>query len=895
MVKGLSYAEVELARKTYGSNTITAKKKNSFFKKLIKNLSDPIIKVLIGALTITLLFGSSDGNLFEAVGIGIAIAVSTLVSTLSEYGSEKAFAKMQAEAFAQKCKVLRDGNIAEISISEIVKGDVIFLSSGDKIAADGYLIDGNISCDVSALNGESSEQQKKASASAPVRPVVSDESSLFRGSLVTQGNGYMLVTEVGDDTYFGKMALEVQYESEESPLKEKMTRFALTLSRFGYFCAFCVAVAYIVNSVFISGEFVFTAKNILSELLHALTLAVSVVVVAVPEGLPMMITVVLSSNMIKMQRQNVRVRKPVGIETAGSLNILFTDKTGTLTYGAPKAACIVNGDGERAIRVLDMPILQRELFGIGAVFASGCNIGNISKKSQPKAEGGNGTDRALLDAYLELGVTPKGVKRTAFLPFDSVIKMMAATVELDETSELAKICGKEKTFIKGAPEMLLKKCAQYYKNDGTTALLSRGKTEALIDELMKKGMRCIGVFTSEADAETVSKIAESAVAGDIKWLDTIYKGLTLVCIVGVRDELRKEARRSIKTLNDAGVQTVMMTGDGKGTAVAVAKECGILSGETKELVLTSDELQAMSDQEIASVLNNLRVIARALPGDKSRLVRISKAMGYITAMTGDGLNDAPALKISDVGFAMGNGTEVAKEAGDIIIEDSNISSIERAVLYGRTILKSIRRFTVFQLTMNLCAVVISIIGPFLGVENPVTVIQMLWINMIIDTLAALAFAGEAPRKSYMKETPVPRGESVLNGDMITRIFVMGIYTVMLCLYYLIDVEVRAEFGGNIEGLVFLSGFFALFVFCGIMGAFNARTERINLFSGLRANPIFVIVIAVVFFVQIGMTYFGGTVFRTAPLSLGQLKTVLILSATVIPVGRVLELLLKKRV
>lgn len=894
MVKGLSYAEVEKSRRRYGTNAITERRKNSFFKKLFKNLADPIIKVLIGALVVTLLFGNGDGNLFESLGIAIAIAVSTLVSTLSEYGSEKAFAKMQAEAFLQTCKVIREGNMSEIPISEIVVGDVIYLTSGDKIAADGFLSEGAISCDVSALNGESAEQQKKASAAPTEKKSVSDCSSLFRGSAVTQGNGYMTVTAIGDSTYFGQMAVEVQQESEESPLREKMTRFALTLSRFGYICAVGVAIAYLVNAVLLSAEFVFTLKNLLAELLHAITLAVSVVVVAVPEGLPMMITVVLSSNMIKMQKQNVRVRKPVGIETAGSVNILFTDKTGTLTYGAPRVCCYISGGGEKAIRAADMPEAQRELFGLCAAYASGCDLSVSLRNGRKSSVGGNGTDIALLDGALSCGQMPCGVKRTAFLPFDSGRKMMAASVSLEGNAELARRYGKNITLIKGAPEMLLKKCRYYYGGDGSRKELKLSEVTAQLDEMMKKGIRCIGVFTGTTRAENVKNIAESAIAGEMKEPDVLCEGLTLVCIVGVRDELRKEARRSVSSLTSAGVQIVMMTGDSKGTAVAIAKECGILSGDSEEIILTGDELSKMTDEEVGHIIEDIRVIARALPGDKSRLVRIAKNLGYVTAMTGDGLNDAPALKAADVGFAMGNGTEVAKEAGDIIIEDSNISSIERAVLYGRTILKSIRKFAVFQLTMNLCAVGVSIIGPFIGIENPVTVVQMLWINMIIDTLAALAFAGEAPKKRYMKEKPVPRDEAVLNGDMITRIFVMGVYTVTLCVYYLTSFKIRVAFGGSIESIVFLSGFFALFVFCGIFGAFNARTERLNLFAGLMANPVFIIVMAAVFVAQIGMLYFGGSVFRTAPLSLGQLETVTLISVTVLPVGRFLELLLRKK-
>ena len=300
----------------------------------------------------------------------------------------------------------------------------------------------------------------------------------------------------------------------------------------------------------------------------------------------------------------------------------------------------------------------------------------------------------------------------------------------------------------------------------------------------------------------------------------------------------------------------------------------------------------MSDEEISSILPRLKVVARALPTDKSRLVRIAKSLGLITGMTGDGINDAPALKQSDVGFAMGSGTEVAKEASDIIITDNNIASIVKAVLYGRTIFRSIRKFIVFQLTMNLSAVGISIIGPFINCENPVTVMQMLWINIIMDTLAALAFAGEAPRTFFMKERPIPKNEPVLNSDMITKIFVMGTFTVLLCLFYHQSQYIKELFSSAQNETVFLSGFFALFVFCGIFGAFNARASRLNLFSGLPENPVFIIIISIVFSVQMAFIYYGGEMFRCSPLTLKQLVTVILLAFTVIPAGRILELLMK---
>ena len=888
--KGLTDEEAIISEKTNGRNVLTEKKGTSFFKKLLNNFGDPIIKILILALIVTVLLPGGDGSVFETVGIAAAILISTLVSTLSEHGSEKAFRRMQTDARQQKCTVIRNGTHTVLPIENVVVGDTVCLFSGEKIPADGYIIDGGILCDESALTGESREIEKSACLKKETDKAP-EGSRVFRGSTVTAGECVMVVTAVGDGTYYGNMAFEVQSDSGKSPLKEKLSVLAKTLSRFGYFCAVCVAIAYLINAFFLSPSFSFTFKNVFTETVHALTLAVSVVVVAVPEGLPMMITVVLSSNMLRMQKDHVQVRKPVGIETAGGINILFTDKTGTLTFGTPSAAGYVMGDGSTARRSSDLSKSIRFLLGTAAVTTSDCIIEDPLSKEECRILGGNATDRAVLSGYLSAGEYPKGPSSVSKLSFDSSIKLAAATVDLTRVPDTERFCSeKQLTFIKGAPEMLLDKCVSFYAPDGTVKRIDKKPLFRELDKMTSKGTRVIAVVTSSATAETVRTLSESVRNSEKTDLSPLFNNVSFVCFIAIKDSLRHEAPKAIKTLKEAGIQVVMITGDGISTARSVAREAGILDPDG--IAIESSELNKMSDTEIARILPSLRVVARALPTDKSRLVRIAKEQDLITGMTGDGINDAPALKLSDVGFAMGSGTEVAKEAGDIIITDNNIASIVKAVLYGRTIFRSIRKFIVFQLTMNLSAVGISIIGPFINFETPVTVMQMLWINIIMDTLAALAFAGESPRRFFMKEPPVPKSEQVLSGDMITKIFVMGIYTVMLCLFFLQSEWVRVLFGGFTDSLPFLSGFFALFVFSGLFGAFNARASRLNLFSGLLQNPIFITVISLVFSVQMALIYYGGETFRSAPLTLVQLQAVLLLSFTVIPAGRLLELIMK---
>ncbi len=880
---GLSDAEVRESLEKHGKNELKQIKGASFFVRFLKSFGDPIIKILIVALLVTLILPGS-GGVFEAAGIAVSILVSTVVSTLSEYGSERAFRKMQSEAEKQKCTVIRNSKRKEIAVTEIAVGDLVCLRAGDKVPADGFVVSGGIACDQSALNGESKEVQKKEGTC--FENDLKDGSSVFRGSTVTAGDCVMQTVQIGEMSYYGRVANELQGELGDSPLRKKLSVLAGTLSKFGYLCAVCVGITALVYSFFIDKSFVFSAPNVMSELFRALTLAFSVVVVAVPEGLPMMITVVLSSNMVKMQRNNVRVRRAVGIETAGSVNILFTDKTGTLTYGRPRAVCYVTGDGDRASRASDLTENLRFLCGACTVMSSDCEIAYLPKNGN-YATGGNATDRAIIDGYLAHAKYPKGLTRTALLPFDSRRKLSAASVQSES--------GKTVAFVKGAPELILEKCDFHYKGDGSRAETDKKKLYSELEAMMRKGMRVIALASSEAKAESISKM--SALSRENKDFDVtpIYSNMTFIAFIGVRDEVRSEAPKAVKSLHGAGVSVVMITGDSALTAEAVARECGIIEkGEHgKYCVAESADIAKMSDLELAKILPEIRVIARALPQDKSRLVRIAKSLGLVTAMTGDGLNDAPALKQADVGFAMGSGTEVAKEAGDIIITDDNISSIVRAVLYGRTIFKSIRKFIVFQLTMNLSAVGISIIGPFIGCESPVTVAQMLWINLIMDTLAALAFAGEAPMARYLKEKPLGTNEPVLNGDMMTRIFVMGVYTVMLCLFYHLSGYVRNIFPASDGDIKFLSGFFAMFVFCGIFGAFNARAPRLNIFSGLLVNPVFLTVMSAVTTVQLGMIYYGGSMFRCSPLSVGQLKSVILLAFTVVPAGWLLTLVMGK--
>jgi len=863
---GLDAHEAEQSRIKHGSNVIRHRKTRGFFGQFISNLGDPMIKVLLLALVLNLLLSINGGNMFEAVGIGSAVLLATLVSTVSEYGSARAFAKLSEQASNTVCRVIRAGETVELPITDVVVGDCVRLGAGDMVPSDGVLISGRLSVDQSALTGESKEKSKTPTELVPDDGAwdTSDPSQLFRGSVVTEGEGIMRTMRVGSSTFLGGMAEELQEDAPDSPLKMRLSKLAKQISIIGYVAALLVAAADLFNLLVINGGIhTLTLTGFLGHLLHAVTLGLTVVVVAVPEGLPMMITVVLSSNMLRMQRDHVMVRKLVGIETAGSLNILFCDKTGTLTTGVLDTASVYTADGGTFRRQSEIPEAVRKLFGLS------CRMNTSSElTSDGRVIGGNATDRALL-RFARSDCEKTRYRRRNFCPFDSAKKYSAA--ELTDGSERI-------TLIKGAPEKLLRACKKYVADNGSVKPLDNAQNKRLNEKLAeytRSAYRVIAVCScAEFDGEHIPE-------------------LTFVCFAALRDELRPSAKSSISGLAGAGIQTVMITGDNRDTAAAIARELGMIDDVNSRAVITSDDLKLLSDHALKERLPDLRVIARALPSDKSRLVRAARESGLVCAMTGDGVNDAPALRRADVGFAMGSGTAVAKEAGDIVITDNNISSIVKAVLYGRTVFKSIRRFIVFQLTMNLSAVGVSLICPFICcVETPVTVMQMLWINIIMDTLAGLAFAGEPPLDEYLCEKPKSRTEPVLCGEMLSQIIWGSAWTVTLCTLFLKLPRLRNLFRISENNTILLTAFFALFIFCGVVNSFNARTTRLNLLAKLHKNRVFVVIIAVITVVQLLLIYNGGSLFRCVPLTFDELKYVFLLSFTVIPADLVRKAMIR---
>ena len=840
-IKGLTAKEVIQSREKHGDNSLVKEKTKGFMRKFFENLSDPIIKVLLLAVFIEIIFTFGHCNWWETGGIIVAVIIATSVSTVSEAGSEKAFLKMQEDNSSVTVTVIRNGEYLKIPIGDVVVGDVIYVSAGEAVCADGEIIYGKMYVNQSALNGEGKEVLKIPGGKSK-KDDFSSEKNVFRGSLVTDGEGIIRVSRVGKDTYYGMVAKDVQTETRESPLKLRLSHLAAQISKIGYFMAFLVGITYlffefVVDNGYDADKIAESIKNIpfaVSTLTHALTLMITVIVVAVPEGLPMMITVVLSANMKKMLHDNIMVKKLVGIETAGSMNVLFTDKTGTLTTGKTTVEEIVTCD-ETYKNVITMR-KNKSVYRLLNIISLECGGKNSNS--------GNSTDKAMYEFFsAERSEDAKIIEKN---PFNSDKKFSSITLS-DKTK-----------ILMGAPEIIAFSCADAISSNGSKSLFRK---EAIIKECHKHASQGERVVSVVLEKEGVR---------------------SFVALIILKDKIRNGVRDAIEKLHSAGVKVVMITGDSKETAVSIAKECGIMKNENKGGVLTHDEMEKMSDEELKLIIPGLFVVARALPRDKSRLVKLSQELELVVGMTGDGINDAPSLKLADVGFSMGSGTDIAKSAGDIVILDDSLTAITKTVLYGRTIFKSIRKFISFQLMMNLTACGVSLIGQFIGIENPITIIQMLWINIIMDTLGGLAFAGESPMEYYMLEKPKRRDEKILSREMLGQIIITGTYTLFLCVLFLQAPFFKSLFRTSANNICFLTGFYALFVFSGIFNCFNTRSERLSFFSGLNKNKPFLIILSVVSVVQILMIYFGGEIFRSVPLSFRELLNVILIAASVMP-------------
>ena len=874
--KGLSDQEVQSSREKFGSNAIPESEPTTFWEAFKETFGDPMIKILliIAAIMIAMFF-LGYAEIYEPVGTIVAVLIVAFVSAKTSVASDTKYRQLKDNTKKDTCKVYRNSMITVIDVDDVVVGDNVLLQSGDKIPADGILVEGDIRVDNSALNGEAEECKKHAAQGDVDLPdeitgdTFVDQHSLFRGAVVFDGEGVLDVRKVGLKTMMGKMAEEMQEEEPDSPLKVKLAKLANQISTFGYIGAVVIAVLYViffvVNAGGVSAYLATGWSHILQDVVRAASLAIVIIVCAVPEGLPLMISLVLMQNTSKMLDHNVLVRKAEGIETAGSLNILFSDKTGTITKGMLEVVEFFTPQGET--------IPLNELKNYGKVkslvdVAIGKNTSSMFDASH-KVIGGNATDQALMrfigEDTFNLLANNKQFETDMTQGFNSANKFSQAHIK-----------SMEKTFYKGAPEKLLAVATKALDKNGNEIDLDFDSLNDKINELASRAMRVLAFGYSPKELVR----------------DKINEDVVLVGLVAIRDDVRPEAKDAIREVQEAGIQVVMITGDRLETAVSIATDAGLIKNESDK-ALTSAELNSMSDDEVKAIIKDIKVIARALPTDKSRMVKLCQEMNQVVGMTGDGVNDSPALKRADVGFAMGSGTEAAKEAGKIVVLDDNFKSIKDAIWYGRTIYHNILKFCKFQLVINVAAVVVSAIAPFFGVDEPLKVTHLLFVNLVMDGLGAIMLGNEPAMEKYMKEKPRRRDESIVSKKMMAQILTMGAWITLVSFVYL-----KVPFFANLfdNEAQHLTGYFVLFIVSALFNGFNVRDDGFGIFKGLKENTGFLKVFFTIIIVQAAIVNAAliplpvftwiGNMFSCVPFGIIGWIVVVLLAVTMIPVDMI---------
>lgn len=870
---GLTDHEVEESRKKHGSNQIPDSEPTTFWEEFKETFSDPMIKILliIAAIMIVMFF-LGYAEIYEPVGTIVAVFIVATVSAKTGVASDTAYRKLKDSTKKDTCKVFRNGLVSVIEVDDVVVGDKVLLQSGDKIPADGILISGDLRVDNSALNGEAEECKKFAvDENTPFEDEITgdvfvDKFSLFRGAVVFDGEGVLDVRKVGLKSMMGKMAEEMQDEEPDSPLKVKLGVLANQISKFGYVGAAVITVLYIAFFIISAGGFAqyFATgwASILQDVVKAVSLAIVIIVCAVPEGLPLMISLVLMQNTKKMLEHNVLVRKAIGIETAGSLNILFSDKTGTITKGCLEVVEFFTSDGNSI--PLDK-IKEHGKIKTLVDVAIGMNTASMFDASH-KVIGGNATDQALM-RFL-------GEDNYNLIKSDTTY-IAGMSQGFNSTNKFSQVEIKDlgQTFYKGAPEKFMEVANKALDIDGNVVDLDYNALNEKINLLATKAMRVLA-FGYSNKALTENKINDDVV---------------LIGLVAIRDDVRPEAKEAIAEVQNAGIQVVMITGDRLETAVAIAEDAGLIKSETDKAI-TSAQLAQMSDDEVKAIIKDIRVIARALPTDKSRMVRICQEMNQVVGMTGDGVNDSPALKRADVGFAMGSGTEAAKEAGEIVVLDDNFKSIKDAILYGRTIYNNILKFCKFQLVINVAAVVVSAISPFFGIEEPLKVTHLLFVNLVMDGLGAIMLGNEPALEKYMLEKPRRRDERIVSKKMFSQIVIMGIWLTVLSFLFL-KLPFFSQFFENDAQKY--TAYFVLFIVAALFNGFNVRDEGFGIFKGLSLNPGFLkvwfaIVAVQALIVNAGLVPFAafkwiGSMFSCVPFGVTGWLVTVVLATTMIPI------------
>ena len=867
--KGLSGEQAAKSKAEFGTNELAKKQQESLLSMFIGAFDDIWIKVLCFALLLKIVLAvlgvifpaiSGGNDAIEIVSIILAIALATGFSTLSEYRNSSRSEALQEEYSKTFAKVMRDGKLLKISTNEIVKGDTILIQAGDKVPVDGLIFDGHVKVSQAALNGESRDESKVAADNMDDAESTdySSENKVFMGSVVTSGEAYMVATVIGDASELGKInkALTDNEEEERKDTSSlKLEVVAAGIGKLGVSAAAIAGVLQVVLNIVRANEAI-TPVFVILLIAEAVMLMASIVIMAVPEGLPMMNSLVQSMNTESMYKKNILVSHKAAFSDSAYMNVLFSDKTGTITQGNLSLVEFITGNGE----IVDS-IQSSE-------FIEAITLNNLAKiSSEGKAIGSNNMDRALLSYAIDHGYNdydndPEKVEEIS--GFDSEKK--CATVKLKNGL----------VYWKGATENIIDKVTHYMLPDGEEREFTKADKDKVEEQMHAQAKRTMKLLS-------VAKIS----AGKI----------VLMAVLCLRDNVRTDAVETVQILNDAGIQVVMVTGDAEETAVAIAKEAGILADEKKDVVLTHEEMEKLSDEELKKVLPNLRVVSRAKPLDKKRLVSLSQQIDNVCGMTGDGVNDAPALKQADIGFAMGDGTAVAQEAGDVVILNNSLTSIKDCVLNSRTMAKSVGKFLIFQLTVNISTLLMNIIAPILGWTEPFSIVQILWINLIMDTLAAMAFGGEPILDRYMKDQPAKRTDNILTPYIKSAIGVSAIFITLGSILILENI-------GGITSWVIPAGcadpelyektfMFAFFIYAIIFNSLNTRSEKFNLFEHIGENKNFVLVMGAIFVLQTIIIEIGGKGFNTTLLEPKALLVSMVLAVLIIPVDLIRKAIMSR--
>ena len=829
---GLESSQVEELRKQHGANAMTPPVREPPWKQYLKNFDDPIIKILLLAVTISLVVSLVQGSGFlDTIGIIAAILLATGIAFFNEYRSSREFDILNAHRDDMGIKAIRDGHPTSVPAREIVVGDLILLEAGDAIPADGYLsVSDALYSDESAFTGESE----------PVRKEV--QVAVLKGSFVTAGKGRMIATAVGDSAQMGLIAASLGIEhATPTPLEQKLEALSSIISKFGYAMAILIFGSLLIRGLMF-GEV--TGLNIAAanHLLHYIMIAVVIVVAAVPEGLPMSVALSLSLAMRKMTKANCLVRRLIACETIGSATTICTDKTGTLTKNQMEVVASSTGN---PVRPGDLPGTPAEWITLNAAVNG---TAHLEEREGKVIVIGNSTEGAL-NRWL----------RTHSLNYQQlrdetpVAKQYLFDGERKRMSSVVALGGKSFLLVKGAPEIISTLCTATPDLTGVSVLASQA-------------MRTLAFAHKESTGGDESET-----------------GLTWDGYVGIRDPLREDIAASVATCQDAGIRIRMVTGDNPETARAIARDAGILQQGT---VVTGPEFRSLTEDQQVTAADGLDVMARAEPMDKLLLVTALQKTGAVVAVTGDGTNDAPALKHADVGLAMGiAGTEVAREASDVILLDDSFGSITSAVLWGRSLYENIQRFLLFQLTINFSACILVFIASVVGYPEPFTIIQILWINIIMDTLAAFALCSEAPHPALMQHRPIPHDAKIITPFMWLSVIVTGAFFIIGGM-----LQIATGFLGGATAVEINTVFFAAFILAAVWNGINCRALDGKMPAFFRGNPTFFVVMGTVVLAQILIIQYGGAIFGTVPLSPNQWVTIVAATASVLVIGLVLRII-----